>query len=190
MPDLECPFHLIVDGPGPDGARRLGVPAGVSYLQAGGAGAPRLLARAPARGEAACALEPVGGREPRLLLLSPPGARVRVNGQAAPRVALLAVKDQVQVGGGPLLHVTAYRAARVRPTPPDRLGKECPVCRAPLAVTTVYVCPGCGTAMHCEGEEEGPDRLECARLSSECPTCRAPVVLRAGWAYLPELADE
>jgi hypothetical protein len=190
MSEKPCPFHLIAGGAGADGPERLGVPPGVSYLQAGGAGRVRLLAKAPAKGEPACAVEPVGGRTPQLLLLSPPGARVRVNGQPAPRVALLNVKDQVQLGGGPTLHVTAYHAARVGPTPEGALGQECPVCRVPLAATTVYVCPGCGAALHCEGEEKGPDRLECARLSSECPACRAPVVMREGWAYLPELADD
>jgi hypothetical protein len=192
MSDIHYPFYLIVDEPGTAGAggpRRLGVPGGVSYLQAGASGPPRLLAKAPAKGEPACALEAVGGARPQLLLLSPGDARVRVNGQPAPPVALLGVKDQVQLGGGPLLHVTAYHAARVGPTPADQVGRECPVCRAPLAATTVYVCPGCGTALHCEVEDKGPDRLECARLTSECPTCRAPVVLEAGWAYLPELAD-
>ncbi len=190
MSDKLYPLHLIADGPGPGEAERLGVPHGVSYLQVGPAAWVRLLAKAPAKGEPACAVEPVGGREPLLLLLSAAGARVRVNGQPAPPVALLGVKDQVQVGGGPLLHVTAYHAARVGPAPEGLLGRECPVCRVPLAATTVYVCPGCGAALHCEGEEKGPDRLECARLSSECPACRAPVVMQEGWAYLPELADE
>ncbi len=190
MAENSCPFHLIVEGGGPGGPERLGVPPGVSYLQAGAAGRVRLLPRPPAKGEPACAVEPVGGRTPQLLLLSPAGARVRVNGQPAPRVALLGVKDQVQIGGGPALHVTAYHAARVGPTPEGLLGKECPVCRVPLAGTTVYVCPGCGAALHCEGEEKGPDRLECARLSSECPACRAPVVMQEGWAYLPESADD
>jgi hypothetical protein len=191
MPETQYPFYLIVDAAGPGGPERVGVPPGVSYLQAGEAGPPRLLPRAPARGGPACAVEAVAGRQPQLLLLllSPAGARVRVNGQPAPRAALLGIKDQVQLGGGPLLHVTAYHAARVGPTPDDRLGQECPVCRAALAATTVYVCPGCRTALHCEGEDKGPDRLECARLTSECPTCRAPVVMQEGWAYLPELAD-
>ena len=192
MSDMGHPFFLIVDDlgdAGPEGPQRVGVPPGVSYLYANAAGRPRLLAEAPAKGEPACAVEAVTGRQPQLLLLSPPGARVRVNGQPAPRVALLSIKEQVQLGSGPALHVTAYHAARVRPTPDDRLGQECPVCRAPLAATTVYVCPDCRTALHCEAEDKGPDRLECARLTSECPTCLAPVVMQEGWAYLPELAD-
>jgi hypothetical protein len=189
---MEYPFYLIVDDLGAesvDGPERIGVPPGVSYLQAARAGSPRLLHAAPLTGEPACVVEPVGGRQQQLLLLGPPGACVRVNGQPAPRVALLGIKDQVQVGSGPVLHVTAYHAARVGPTPEDRLGQECPVCRVPLGATTVYVCPACRTALHCEGEEKGADRLECARLTSECPTCRAPVVMQEGWAYLPELAD-
>jgi hypothetical protein len=189
MPDSQYPFYLIVGELGGADPQRLGVPGGVSYMQAGAAGPPRLLAQAPAQGEPAFAVEAVGGRQPQLLLLSPAGARVRINGQPAPRVALLSIKDQVQLDGGPVLHVTAYHAARVGPTPDDQLGQECPVCRAPLAATTVYVCPGCRTALHCEGEDKGPERLECARLTSECPTCRAPVVMQEGWAYLPEYAD-
>src|SRR5215469_17030556 len=149
MSEKHLPFHLIAEG-----AERLGVPPGVSYLQADAAGGVRLLGKAPGKGAPACAVEPVGGRTPQLLLLNPAGARVRVNGQPAPPVALLNVRDQVQLGSAPALHVTTYHAARVGPTPEGLLGKECPVCRAPLAATTVYVCPGCGAALHCEGEEK------------------------------------
>jgi hypothetical protein len=129
------------------------------------------------------------GRQPYLLLLSPGQRRPRVNGQWAPRVALLNVRDQVQLPDGTVWHVTLYTGSALGRPEAEHVGKECPVCRLRLTPeTTVYVCPSCATATHCEGEDRPADeRLECIRLSSECPSCGGPVVLGQGYTYLPEL---
>jgi hypothetical protein len=129
------------------------------------------------------------GRQPFLLMLSAGLQRPRVNGQRAPCVSLLSVRDQVQLPDGRLFHVTRYTQPAIGRPGSDHLGKECPVCRTRFGTeTTVYLCPACGTAAHCEGEEKPADqRLECIRLSSECPTCGAPVVMTQGYTYLPEL---
>jgi hypothetical protein len=128
------------------------------------------------------------GHQPYLLMLSPGGQRLRVNGQRAPRVALLSVRDQVQLPDGGVLHVTRYTQPAIGRPGAEHVGKECPVCRDRFAPETiVYVCPSCGSAAHCEGDEKpAEERLECIRLSSECPTCGAPVVMTQGYTYLPE----
>jgi hypothetical protein len=185
-------FQLIVDRlqPPPSAKRPepIEVPPGVWHLGADADGRPCLLAGTPADPDAAPVLEAVGaGRSQRLMLLNPAGPRPRVNGQPPPRVALLNVKDQLQLGDW-VLHVTMVNRPQVGTPPAEVIGKECPVCRFPIAAdTTVYVCHGCGTPLHCEGEEKGADRLECVHLGSECPVCNAPIVMKAGYVYLPEL---
>jgi hypothetical protein len=164
------------------------VPAGVSYLTVAPGGAPQL-ARQPPTGGDAFALEPVSSHgQDHLLIVSPAHEPARCNGQSLPRLALLAVKDQLQLGDH-LLHVTLFHRPRLGPPPADFLGRECPVCRlAVVAETRIFICPHCDTPLHCEGEDKPKDqRLECVYLGSECPTCRRPVVLQEGYAYLPEV---
>jgi hypothetical protein len=182
-------FHLIPDAlagtgeaPRPEPIR---VPAGVSYL-AVTEGRPQVSDRP---GAAAVALEAVSAfGQDRLLAVAPARGQARCNGQPLPRVALLGVRDQLRFGDT-LLHVTLFHRPHVGPPPADTLGRECPLCRVALVGgTTVYVCSHCGTALHCEGEERLADeRLECARLASACPACDRPVVLSAGYAYYPEV---
>jgi hypothetical protein len=184
-------FHLFLDVLSPPtqvaGADKIEVPAGISFLEAPVGQPPRLL-RATEMRDAAFLLEPIlRARQPRLLLISPGTRRVRVNGQPAPRLTLLSVKDQVQFTPDYLLHVTLYHRSSIGPPAPAAIGRECPICRAPfLPSTTVYVCPACATPVHCEGEERGAERLECIRLGPDCPVCGAPV-LPEGYSYVPEL---
>jgi hypothetical protein len=179
-------FHLITDSLALDAPSAppttLALPAGVGYLHFEGE-QPVVTEEAPA--EPAVVLEPVrAGSLPRLLLVVPEGRRVRVNGQPVPRVALLGVRDQLQIDAGPILHVTLHHRPQVGPPTGDRLGQECPVCRGPLtAETTAYVCPSCGIGLHAEGE----DGLDCVNVGSECPACGAAVTMTAGYAYFPEL---
>lgn len=180
-------FHFLVDTltlcAGPANPAPLEVPAGVSFLANPLEEIPYISVEEPAG--LACALEPVQvSGQPRLLLLSPPELRVRVNGQPAPRVALLSLRDQVQLAGGPLLHVTIHQSLHVGPPPAESLGKECPVCRDILtAERIVYVCPSCGTAIHSEGE----NGLDCINIGSECPACPTALIRQSGYAYQPEL---
>jgi hypothetical protein len=195
-------FHLVIDSPDLSGitpgypvgpaARgsafpKVDVPVGLSYLSAV-AGCPKLAADMPPSMKAVFVLETVTRlHQPQLLLISPANLRARVNGQPAPRVAVLRVKDQIQVRPDYLLHVTLYNRPVIGPPPATAVGKECPICRGRLtADTTVYLCPGCATFVHCEGEEKGGERLECVHLSSNCPVCGAAVELQEGYAYIPE----
>jgi hypothetical protein len=185
-------FHLIPDAlvgtgdaPRPEPIR---VPAGVCHL-AVAEGRPHVSDRP---GPATLALEAVSAfGQDRLLAVAPARGHARCNGQPLPRVVLLGVRDQLQLGDA-LLHVTLFHRPHVGPAPADILGRECPLCRVALvAGTTVYVCPHCGTALHCEGEDRPADeRLECARLTSACPACDRPVVLSAAYAFYPEVHSD
>ena len=166
----------------------LEVPPGVSYLGYEG-GRPELTADAPATGKA-FVVEPLElRRRPVLVVVSPQGDRVRVNGQIAPRVTIVAEKDQMQLDGAEtVLYATCYRRSTVGAPPKESVGEICPICRtAFLETTTVYLCPDCGQALHLEGPERGADQLECALMTSTCPTCYEPVnVDRSdGYSYIP-----
>jgi hypothetical protein len=166
----------------------LEVPPGVSYLRYEG-GRPELTADAPATGKA-FVVEPLElGHRPVLVVVSPQGDRVRVNGQIAPRVTIVAETDEMQLDGAEtVLYATCYRRSTIGPPPAESIGEICPICRTPFVqATTVYVCPGCGQALHLEGPERGAERLECARMTSTCPTCYEPVNvdLSDGYSYVP-----
>jgi hypothetical protein len=166
----------------------LSVPAGVSYLTVVPGEPPRLEDHPPADG-GAFALEAVGSRgQDHLLLVSPVDHPGRCNGQPLPRLALLTVKDQLQLGDH-LLHITLFHRPRLGPPPADFVGRECPVCRLPITPETrIFICPHCETPLHCEGEDRPKDeRLECVYLGSECPMCHRAIVLQEGYAYLPEV---
>lgn len=199
-------FHLLVEAlgsaaaPSPQaaaaaelsvGLRPLAVPFGVWLLSAPLGEPLRLAPAAPAATEQALVLEAVAGpHQPQLVLISPAEHRPRVNGQPVPRLAVLNVKDQLQLGDDCILHVTLFNCPSIDGPSPETIGKECPLCRTTFQPdTTVYVCPACGTAMHCEGDDKPGDRLECARIASECPVCGAAVVMQQGYAYIPERSD-
>lgn len=162
---------------------------GPAYLLVREGGKPHVSAEAAASLDDTLLLEAVAvGHQPYLLMATPGRAQARVNGEPAPVVTLLSVKDQVQVTPDVLLHVTQYTRPAIGPPPEDILGQECPVCRGMFQPDTiVYICPSCGKPTHCEGEEKPVDvRLECIRLGTECPTCNAPVVQAQGYTYIPE----
>jgi hypothetical protein len=166
----------------------LSVAPGVSYLTVVPGELPRL-EHAPTSRGMAFALEAVGSRgQDQLLLISPAGHAGRCNGQPLPRLALLAVKDQLQLGDH-LLHVTLFHRPRLGPSPTDFVGRECPVCRLAITPETrIFICPHCETPLHCEGEDRPKDeRLECVYLGSECPMCHRALVLQEGYAYFPEV---
>jgi hypothetical protein len=151
---------------------------------------PRIVAAPPSRGPVAGTLhfEPLSvDRRPALLMLTPQGVDVRVNDRPSPRIALLAVGDQLQIGDA-VLHLTRYREFAVGPPSPEILGRKCAVCLIPFAHDTrVYVHDVCGQPLHLEPESKPPEeRLECARLG-DCPHCERPISLKSGYSFLPEI---
>jgi hypothetical protein len=150
---------------------------------------PRIVAAPKTRGPGAGTLqfEPLNvDRRPALLMLTPTGVRVRVNARPSPRVAVLAVGDQLQIGDA-VLHLTRYREFAVGPPSPELLGRRCEVCRVPFDEQTRVYIHDCGQALHLEPESKpAEDRLECALLG-DCPNCREPISLESGYSFLPEL---
>jgi hypothetical protein len=150
---------------------------------------PRIVAAPRSRGAAADTLqfEPLSvDRRPGLLMLTPNRVDVRVNDRPVPRIAVLAIGDQLQIGDA-VLHLTRYREFPVGPPSAEMLGRPCPVCRVPFDEKTRVYVHDCGLAMHLEPESKpAEDRLECALLG-DCPNCDGPISLESGYAYVPEL---
>jgi hypothetical protein len=127
-------------------------------------------------------------RRPQLFMHVPASAHARINGQPAPRLALLNEKDTLTCGDRIILHVTVYNHSALGKPQPILIGKECPVCRVPFTTeTTVFTCT-CGTALHQETDKA--EGLQCASMRSDCPSCNRPIVLAPGYTYLPNLDDE
>jgi hypothetical protein len=150
---------------------------------------PRLVAAPRNRAAAASMLqfEPLSvDRRPALLMLTPKGVAVRVNDRPSPRIAVLAVGDQVQIGNA-VLHLTRYREFAVGPASRELLGRRCEVCRVPFDEHTHVYVHDCGQPLHLEpASKPAEERLECALLG-DCPNCREPISLESGYSYLPEL---
>jgi hypothetical protein len=150
---------------------------------------PRLLAARRGRGLNSHTLqfEPLSvDKRPVLLMLTPPGVEVRVNGQPSPRVAVLTVGDQVQIEDT-TLHLTRYRKFEVGPPSPELLGRPCGICRVQFDEHTRVYVHDCGEPMHLEPESKPVEkRLECALLPV-CLNCEQPISMQSGFTYLPEL---
>ena len=167
----------------------LEIPRGLSYLGLTGKGRVVIRARSPKRTKLMAELEVIKVRGQEFLLMaSRPESRARVNGHAVPRLAAPRLRDQLQFGTGPVMHLTVYNRPVLAPPAPEFIGKECHVCRVPFTEgTKVFTCSFCRTPLHCEGEEKDRDeRLECARLRSECPFCHEPLRRTEGYLYVPE----
>jgi hypothetical protein len=125
-------------------------------------------------------------RQLRLLAMQPWGEPLRVNGHAAPRIAVLGEKDSLQLADETTLHVTYFNRPRNGKPPRELIGKQCPVCRVPFTEnSTVYICP-CGVATHnsADGDTDG---LQCTRLQHACIGCERPIMLKEGFSYWPDL---
>ena len=173
------------DGPAADRPVILVVPSdGPSGLVAGIDGAPRLVPLGEAPADAAVVEPVLAGPQPELLMVSRGGPRLRVNGQPAPLVALLAERDQLQLSEDLILHVATYHEPRIGRPSPDQVGRVCPLCRTVIGPkTTVYTCWACGTPMHLEG----PDKLDCARAVKSCANCQtARIILEPQYTSFPE----
>jgi hypothetical protein len=126
------------------------------------------------------------GSRAALLMLTPPGVRVRINDRPSPMVAVLRVGDQLRLGDT-TLHLTQYREFAAGSPSPELLGRRCGVCRVPFDPETRVVVHDCGEAFHLEPESKpAEERLECARLG-DCPNCGEPIPMESGYAFWPEL---
>lgn len=160
------------------------VPSGLNRLR------PEELALSAASkaGGAGVRLEPieVEGVET-LLVAAPRRLRVRVNGLPAPAIALLRVGDQLRIGTWPVLHVSAYRRARIEPASGELLGRNCGLCRTALTEGTTVVVHECGVSFHLDAPTGGGgEPLSCATIAGDCPSCGKPVRTEDGWAWHPE----
>lgn len=211
-------FHLVLDAlvePGGPRATAAGAPApdtlevpeGVSFLVPGSGERPVLGAGPAPRG--AFAIEPVwDAAHPRLLLVGPPGSTAVVNGQPAPRVVLLDLRDQVAFARSPyVFHVTRYHPPCVGPAPEALAGRKCPICLERFtAGEPVYVCWNCRAAVHFAEPDPAAElhpapgrqtprehlppasreELDCIQRCVTCPSCDLEIALSEGFSYLPE----
>jgi hypothetical protein len=199
-------FHLLVAGnergsaesrpapvavASPAGVRpdALVVPPDPAWLIAPPKAPARLSTLRAESGRACAILEPVTRGRLSVLFCQRFGRHpVRVNGLPIPLFATLKEGDQLQIGSAFACYISLFNRPRLEDATPDRVGRECPVCRVPVALgVRCYVCP-CGAVMHCEADGS-EDSLQCAQLRarSGCPACQRPVVLEAGYTFLPEV---
>jgi len=116
-------------------------------------------------------------------------AVLRVNGSLAPRIVVVRERDAIQFNGCAPVYLAVYSTPPIGEVPQSAVGKECPVCRVPfIPGARVYVCT-CGAVLHCE-DDKGDDGLQCALMTSGgCMVCKHPLILKAGYANLPEEED-
>jgi len=128
-------------------------------------------------------LEPLLSRpaDPRLLLVSPPGATLRVNGAPAPRLTLLSEGDRFHFDAGPLISVSVFYRPQLGPVPSNLVGTPCAVCSLALAAGDRCLVCSCSTPMHAAEDESQPGALACVKMVSLCPHCQSPVRLVPGY---------
>jgi hypothetical protein len=199
-------FHLLVAGnerslaeswPGPGAAASpagvradaLVVPPDPAWLIAPPKTPARLSTLKAESGRACAILEPVTRGRLSVLFCQRVGPHpVRVNGLPIPLFATLKESDHLQIGTAFACYITLFNRPGLEDASPAWVGRECPVCRVPVALgVRCYVCP-CGAILHCEVAAT-EDSLQCAQLRarSGCPACQRPVVLEAGYTFLPEV---
>jgi len=187
VPDKPCVLHDEGNGDGPELVPLDSLPVG----RVGSAGS------SPAEandldifdGGAFAMFEPARTASgERLLMITPPGSPIRLNGLSAPLIAPLSIGDQVDLGPSNVVHVSRIQRTEPVGVPEDLVGKPCSLCLAELASDTrVVVCDGCGSARHMEADDVAADeRLECASLGSACPECGTELPTSDGYAYWPE----
>ena len=126
-----------------------------------------------------------GGSRPVVLLRNAGDESVRVNGLPAPTLAVLGLRDEVQIGECEPLHLSVWRAPHLGPAPMERRQEKCGVCRCAIGDGNSYLC-SCGLLLHLNGEEVPErDRMECALLVSRCASCDEEIRLKAGFLYEP-----
>ena len=159
-----------------EGAVAVSLPPSPCAVVAEGDAGVRVVAAAQPPLSVALLLEPVrqGSHPPRLLAVATAVGALRVNGAAAPRVAVLREHDLVQWGPEVAFTVELVRRSVLGPPPPEFLGRDCPICRVAFAASdTTFGC-ACGTRLHAEAS---PDQLQCAQRCRVCPGCKQPVLI-------------
>lgn len=124
--------------------------------------------------------DPIAGGE-RWLLLSPPDARARVNGEALLLGArILRHKDELQLAGERFFFSTE-RSAIVEPLPKLGHAVHCARCKQQMTDGSPAVrCPGCG-AWHMQSKE-----YPCWTYGEKCSLCATPTELGSGLRWSPE----
>jgi len=181
---VECRVVVSADAGAPARPSVLSLPSGPCAVIREPAGGLRLVPEPWLVPADALRIEPVRQRGHPLRLLAvadAPGA-LRVNGQAAPRVAVLRENDVVEWGPRVSFVVEFARRPTVGLPPPADVGRVCPVCRVPFSADVLTYGCACGTRLHCEASEDG---LQCAQRRRTCPTCHQPVALGVIGAALP-----
>ncbi len=140
-------------------------------------------------------IEPVlnRDRQPRLLVVSPEGTALRVNGRIAPSCFLLKERDTLALAANSTCHLALFNQPRIGPAGTEFSGRACVICLGALEATArCYVC-GCGAVLHHDAPASSAgsaERLQCSRVASECPNCQRPIVLTAGYSRLPDFCHE
>jgi len=112
-----------------------------------------------------------GTPQPRLLLLSPPGRRPRVNGMLAARVAILSEADRFQFDDRCQFLVAVFHRPRLGPVPDELVRTPCAICGIALTKgDRCLVCP-CGAPLHAAEEETREGALTCLNMASCCTRC-------------------
>lgn len=183
-PHVECRVVVSAVAGSPAPPSVLALPSGPCAVIREPAGGLRLVPEPWPVPADALRIEPVlqRGHPLRLLAVAAAPAVLRVNGQAAPRLAVLRENDVVEWGPGVSFVVEFVRRPTVGLPPPADVGRACPVCRVPFSADVLSYGCACGTRLHCEASEDG---LQCAQRRRTCPTCHQPVALGVIGAALP-----
>ena len=116
------------------------------------------------------------------LLLTEPGADVRVNGHRLHLgIRLLHDQDHIHLGGHGHYFFSTEQLATVTACP--ALGRPvfCPRCKLPLIAGKESVqCPSCGTRHHQDDEKP------CWTYDATCAVCGQPSALDAGFRWTPK----
>lgn len=125
-------------------------------------------------------------RRPRLAVVNPGTAALRVNDHLAPRVVVLNEGDLVSLDGINPMHVAVFNRPYVGVPPPEVIGVECRVCRVPFGPETKCYACACGGSLHCEDGQTFDGALQCALSVPDCPSCNRSIVLTEGYLSTPD----
>jgi hypothetical protein len=127
-------------------------------------------------------VQPLPGHTLRLAMWSGHG-RANVNGQLAPKLAIVRSGDEIDLDGldDLRLHVAVYQPSAVMIAGEEIAGRECAACLRKFdSSSKVYRC-ACGAAFHAETE------LNCALTLGQCSACeRATCDGEEGYIAAPE----
>ena len=164
---------------------------GPAWLVPADGGAVRALGAGPGgEPQGAVVVEPFISprRQLRLFARFTRGTSALVNGEPAPRYAVLAPGDELHWAAGCACRLALFIRPQIGPPPRSALGKPCPVCRTPFVERTTCVTCVCGVTLHCEADAAEP--LQCAQQARDCPICRRPIVLTPAYVGFDPAANE